>query len=201
MAHFAFLDSIWFGEGFSPNYPPDQWLVEMSGIPFGIHAEQLTSPNLWRGMVFAEGARPAPDLWKAWDSLGLVDDGVVLVGWWEPRPLVTVTEHGGNSSQPVVFASVYWRAETNHNNEEGDRTSKKPRAVVAVASWANTGNTTCTLNVDWKRLGLSASSATITASSITNFQGDLTVPASQPTIEVPAAKGWLLAIDGPALNA
>ena len=58
MAHFAFLDSIWFGEGFSPNYPPDQWFVEMSGIPFGIHAEQLTSPNLWKGMVFAEGARP-----------------------------------------------------------------------------------------------------------------------------------------------
>jgi hypothetical protein len=41
MAHFAFLDSIWFGEGFSPSYPPDQWFVEMSGIPFGIHAEQV----------------------------------------------------------------------------------------------------------------------------------------------------------------
>ena len=83
----------------------------MSGIPFGIHAEQLTAPNLWRGMVFAEGtvgchpacrvitavlfskavpllavfsaagARPAPELWKAWDSLGLVDTGVQLVGW------------------------------------------------------------------------------------------------------------------------
>ena len=34
MAHFAFLDSLWFGEGFSANYPPDQWLVEMSGIPY-----------------------------------------------------------------------------------------------------------------------------------------------------------------------
>ena len=56
--------------GFSPDYSPDQWFVEMSGIPFGIHAEQLSSPNLWRGMVFAEGARPAPALWKAWDSLG-----------------------------------------------------------------------------------------------------------------------------------
>ena len=92
----------------------------MSGIPFGIHAEQLTSPNLWRGMVFAEGARPAPDLWKAWDSLGLVDEGVELVGWWEPRPLVTVTEHGGNSSHPVVYASVYWRSQENHNMQNDD---------------------------------------------------------------------------------
>ena len=81
----------------------------MSGIPFGIHAEQLTSPNLWRGMVFAEGARPAPELWKAWDSLGLVQDGVKLVGWWEATPLVTVTEHSSNSSSPLVFASVYLR--------------------------------------------------------------------------------------------
>lgn len=174
----------------------------MSGIPFGIHAEQLTAPNLWRGMVFAEGARPAPDLWKAWDSLGLVDDGVALVGWWEPTPLVTVTEHGGNSSQPAVFASVYLRSRAHQIKEGGDdSTAKKPRAVVAVASWANTGNITCTLNIDWARLGLSASSATITATSIKNFQGDLTVPASRPTIEVPAAKGWLLAIDGPARSA
>ena len=32
MAHFAFLDSIWFGEGFSPNYPPDQVRLSTSRI-------------------------------------------------------------------------------------------------------------------------------------------------------------------------
>jgi len=35
MAHFAFLDSLWFGEGFSPNSSPEYWLVEMSGLPIG----------------------------------------------------------------------------------------------------------------------------------------------------------------------
>jgi hypothetical protein len=64
------------GEGFSPDYAPDQWLVEMSGIPYGMHAEQLTRPNLWRGMVFAEGARPAPGLWVGWDEMGLTVEGV-----------------------------------------------------------------------------------------------------------------------------
>eukprot|EP01051_Picozoa_sp_SAG22_P029734 SAG22_NODE_11171_length_497_cov_0.899497_2_plen_133_part_01 len=132
----------------------------MSGIPFGIHAEQLSSPNLWRGMVFAEGARPAPELWKAWDSLGLVQDGVELVGWWEPAPLVTITEHAGNISSPVVFASVYLRkakdgmAVPEEQEEEG---VSMPRAVISVASWARSGTMTCTLNIDWAKLELSAS--------------------------------------------
>lgn len=90
MAHFAFLDSLWFGEGFSPDYPPAQWLVQMSGIPYGMHAEQLSAPNLWRGMVFAEGARPAPYLWAAWDSMGLTAEGVEIVGWWDSRVPVKV---------------------------------------------------------------------------------------------------------------
>lgn len=173
----------------------------MSGIPFGIHAEQLTAPNLWRGMVFAEGARPAAALWKAWDSLGLVDDAVKLVGWWEPKPLVTVTEHNSNSSAgPVVFASVYVRntAATSalaHNDWASSADKAMPKAVISVASWAAVGvNTTCTLNIDWSALGLSASTATITASPIEDFQGSLTVLASRPIVTVPGTKGWLLAV-------
>ena len=124
----------------------------MSGIPFGIHAEQLSAPNLWRGMVFAEGARPAPALWKAWDSLGLVEDGVKLVGWWDSAPLVTVTEHSSNSSTPLVFASVYLRTSPAATTAG----PAMPKAVIAVASWASTGTISCTLNIDWAKLGLSA---------------------------------------------
>jgi hypothetical protein len=198
--------------------------------------------------VFAEGARPAPELWKAWDSLGLVlaegasvikyksllnvlkdthdhswclarsykcnhlmadsprarlvEDGVELVGWWEPTPLVTVTEHGGaggggeNASGPVVFASVYLRQASAEKSNRGGKKAM-PRAVISVASWASAGNMTCTLDIDWAKLGLSAATATITASAIAGFQGDLSVSAAQPTIVVPAAKGWLLAVHGP----
>jgi hypothetical protein len=133
-----------------------------------------------------------------------VQDGVTLVGWWEPAPLVTITEHGGNSSSPVIFASVYLRSNTSSTrtggmagrNQELAPTTM-PRAVIALASWASSGNTSCTLNIDWAKLGLSASTATITAPAITGFQGNLTVDATNPTVEVGAGFGWLLAVSGP----
>jgi len=40
--------------------------------------------------------------------------------------------------------------------------------------------------------------ATITASAISGFQGNLTVLATNPRVDVPAAQGWLLAVHGPS---
>lgn len=72
-----------------------------------------------------------------------------------------------------------------------------PRAVISIASWAAAGvNTTCTLNINWAKLGLSAASATITAAPISGFQDSLTVQASKPTVVVQGTKGWLLAVHG-----
>lgn len=176
MAHFPYLDSLWFGEGFSANYPPDQWLVEMSGIPYGMHAEQLSGPNLWRGMVFAEGARPAPYLWKAWDSMGLTTTGLELIGWWDPRCPVTV--HG----DAEVYASVYTRP------------GKGCGCVVAVASWSSAAMANVTLVIDWTFLGLTAAGSVITAPNITDFQSAASLPTTNPTLKVPKAQGWLLEI-------
>ena len=49
-----YFDRIWLGEGSSYNdTPPDFWLVEMSGIPFGVMGEMLQdSGNPWLGMVY-----------------------------------------------------------------------------------------------------------------------------------------------------
>ena len=69
--------------------------------------------------------------------------------------------------------------------------------MIAVASWHSTGTASCTLHIDWSKIGLAARTATITASAISGFQGNLTVDATRPTIEVGAAKGWLLAVSGP----
>jgi hypothetical protein len=171
MAHFAFIDSLWFGEGFSSDYPPDQWLVEMSGIPFGLHAEQLSHPNLWRGMVFAEGARPAGDLWAAWDSLELTLDGTQLIGWWDAAV-------PARSDDADVLVSVYLRP-----GGQG--------CVLAIASWA-ADSTEVNLAIDWEALGLDAASVSITAPAIKNFQSAATVSAQQPTVTVAPSKGWLL---------
>jgi hypothetical protein len=73
-------------------------------------------------------------------------------------------------------------------------------AVISVASWANDvegAPLSCTLNIAWAKLGLTAATATITASAIDGFQGNLTVSATKPTLEIPATKGWLLAVHGP----
>ena len=36
MEHFPYIDRLWFGEYFDYDAPPDYWLTEVSGIPFGI---------------------------------------------------------------------------------------------------------------------------------------------------------------------
>ncbi len=35
LEHFPYIERLWFGEYFDYNSPPDYWLIEMSGIPFG----------------------------------------------------------------------------------------------------------------------------------------------------------------------
>ena len=41
MEHLPYIDRIWIGEGRDYNTPPDYWLVEISGIPFGVMGEML----------------------------------------------------------------------------------------------------------------------------------------------------------------
>ena len=50
MEHFPYIDRLWFGEYFDYDAPPDYWLVEISGIPFGLMGEMLQDGgNPWRG--------------------------------------------------------------------------------------------------------------------------------------------------------
>ena len=175
----AFLDSLWFGEAFDPNGPPDYWLVEMSGIPYGIHNDQLAHPNFYRGMLFAMSARPGPNnfplippIWKAWDTLQMTADGVQLLGFWDNAVPVT-------TGREDVLASVYMRP------DDG--------AVVALASWAN-ANVTCTLHIDWKMLGLDAGHANISAPYISGFQESRVLLASNPVLTVAPGQGWILDI-------
>ena len=70
-----YFDRIWLGEGFRYNeISPENWLVEVSGLPFGLMGEMLKhGGNPWRGMLFGETTRlgwygdPRP-IWKLWDA-------------------------------------------------------------------------------------------------------------------------------------
>jgi hypothetical protein len=175
LEHFPFIDRLWFGEYFDYNAPPDFWLTEMSGIPFGLMGEMLQDGgNPWRGMVFGMTNRlpwagdPRP-LWKFWDENRIQQ--TEMLGYWVPQNPV-------KTGRDDVLATVY----------QGGH-----RAIVAVGSWA-AGDVTLNLTIDWKALGIDPSRARITAPAIPNFQNE-THFAPEETIPVTAGKGWLLVVD------
>ncbi|HVP91182.1 MAG TPA: glycoside hydrolase domain-containing protein, partial [Terriglobales bacterium] len=180
LEHFPYLDRLWFGEYFDYNGSrPDYWLVEMSGIPFGLMGEMLQDGgNPWRGAVFGMTSRlpwsgdPRP-VWKAWDDFGIVSSE--MVGWWvEGNPVRT-----GNADVP---ATVYVRRA--HGT--------KPRALIALASWAP-GPVDLRLEVDWKALGIEPKGATFRAPAVEGFQPAAAFRPGDP-IRVEPGKGWMLVV-------
>jgi Glycoside hydrolase 123, N-terminal domain len=174
LEHFPYIDRLWFGEYFDYHQPPDYWLTEVSGIPFGLMGEMLQDGgNPWRGMLFGMTNRlpwagdPRP-LWKAWDDFGMV--GSRMMGYWVPNAPV-------KTDRPDVLATSYVRPD---------------RVLVSLGSWA-TGDVTVRLDVNWSALGMDPARATITAPAIDTFQDAATFAPGDP-IPVPAGKGWLLVI-------
>ena len=175
LEHFPYIDRLWFGEYFDYNSSPDYWLVEMSGIPFGLMGEMLQDGgNPWRGMVFGMTDRlpysgdPRP-LWRFWDEFGL--QNTRMIGYWVPNTPV-------RTGRPDVLATVY---------KCGNR------ALVALASWAP-GPVDVKLAIDWKGLGISPDHARIGAPAIDKFQDAAKFTPSQ-SIHVLPGKGWLLVLD------
>ena len=175
MEHLPYVDSIWFGEGFDYNETPDYWLVEISGIPFGVMGEMLQDGgNPWRGMVYGMTTRypysgdPRP-LWKLWDAFRIQDSR--MIGYWDKTcPVKT----GRND----VLATVY---------------QKKDALLVAVASWTKEP-VSINLAIDWKALGLRAEECTMNAPAVEGFQtaADFAVGDA---ISIAPGKGLLLVID------
>lgn len=172
LEHFPYLDRLWFGEYFDYNAPPEFWLVEVSGIPFGLMGEMLQDGgNPWRGMLYGMTSRlpwagnPAP-IWKLWDDFGIQKTG--MIGFWvEDRPI-----RSGRADIPVT---TYLG---------------KDRALIALASWADE-EAAVELSYDWKALGIDGGSALLTAPAVPDFQ-----PAAEfrpgDRIPVPPGRGWLL---------
>lgn len=174
LEHFPFIDRLWFGEYFNYNNSPDFWLIETSGIPYGLMGEMLQDGgNPWRGMVYGMTARapwsgnPA-SLWKFWDKFGIQD--AEMIGYWDASCPVAV-----NSEK--AKATVY---------------QKKGEALVALANWEPT-DLQVTLRIDWEKLGINQETATITADAIESYQPQLTFKPDEP-ITLPGGKGFLLIV-------
>jgi hypothetical protein len=174
LEHFPYINRLWFGEYFDYNSSPDFWLIELSGIPFGIMGEMLQDGgNPWRGMIYGMTSRLpwAGDpraLWKVWDDFGIQDSR--MVGYWSPSCPV-------KTDNPDVLATTYVR---------------KDGVLIAIASWAQ-DSVLCNLNIDWDTLGMDPENVELRAPFIKDFQGKTTFKPSD-TIPVDHGKGWLLVL-------
>ena len=177
MEHFPYINRLWFGEYFDyEKNSPDFFLTEVSGIPFGLMSEMLEGGgNPWRGMIYgmtnrmpwSDNADPRP-IWKVWDYFGM--KGSQMVGYWsENCPIKTNNDR--------VLATVY---------------KQKGSALISIASWAE-NNVDVQLIIDWEKLGIDPSKATIVAPSINNFQPARSFKLNEK-IPVEKNKGWLIII-------
>lgn len=172
MEQLPYVDRLWLGEYFDyEGTDPDYWLVEMSGIPFGLMGEMLEGGgNPWRGMVFGmTGRAPRVDngpIWDFWARTGM--EHARMTGFWDPNVAV-------KTSHPDVPATV-WEIEG--------------KAVLALASWA--GETVdVQLNFDAGSAHLASAGAE--APAIEGFQTAARYEAGQ-TITIEPNRGLLLTI-------
>ena len=176
--YFPYVDKLWFGESFKyDEMPPENWLVETSGIPFGLMGDMLQGGgNRWRGMVYGMTLRlpwvtesipcdPRP-VWKVWDEFGI--ENSEMKGYWDKDcPVRTDRED--------VKATIYM---------------KDNSALVAAASWAGE-QVNFRLLIDWKLLGMDKANTILYAPYIKDFQEERTFSADE-AIPVEPKKGWLI---------
>ena len=172
LEHFPYLDRLWFGEYFNYDFPPEFWLVEVSGIPYGLMGEMLEGGgNPGRGMLYGmTGRSPRVDngpLWKLWDSFGMQNSE--MIGYWvKDNPVKTGSEK--------TLATVY--------SHMGDK------ALISLATWEDT-DAKVKLSIDWAKLGLDPSKVTLHAPAIENFQQETTWKPGDEIV-VPKGKGLLI---------
>ena len=178
--YFPYVDKVWFGESFMyDEMSPANWLVEVSGIPFGLMGDMLHGGgNKWLGMQYGmtvrqpwvtEGVSCDPRyIWQLWDDFGIMD--AKMIGFWEEKPAVT-------SSDKEVKVTAYvneGKTLLSLGNYSGDKKQVK-------------------LTIDWKQLGLNPSSVRMVAPAITDFQEAREFTPDE-SIPVDPKRGWLIII-------
>ncbi|MCD4736463.1 MAG: DUF6067 family protein, partial [Bacteroidales bacterium] len=175
MEHFPYINRLWFGEYFDKNMPPDFWLIEMSGIPFGLMGEMLQDGgNQYRGLLYGITSR-APcsgdprNIWNLWDHFEMT--GTEMHGYWSEECEVST----GYTSIP---ATVY---------------RGKERTMIVIASW-NSEPRNVWLRVNWEVIGLESRETLFHAPAIENFQEEQ-IYNSWETIPVEPGKGIVLFLE------
>ena len=175
MDSFPFVDRLWLGEGHHYDGPPEQTLVAVSGIPFGLMGEMLQDGgNPWLGLTFGMtgrlgwGGNPQP-VWKLWDDFGAA--GSDFTGWWDSASPV-------KASAPECRATI-WRREG--------------KTLIAVGNFGDQPVRT-TLAVDFAALGLDPKKAHLYAPEMKGFQPELLF-ASDAAISIAPKRGFAFILD------
>jgi len=176
-----YFDLIWVGEGRDYNRAPDHWLVEVSGIPFGLSGQMLQGGgNPWRGMVYGITARagrkenPPSDLWKFWDKHQVGNKE--MIGYWEKDNPVTCYN-------PMIKATMY----------KGDEES-----LIAIANFYTfplwgIDNQPVTIEVDFTELGYDPANCDISIPEIPDYQKENSSVTLNNMI-IPGGKGYIILI-------
>ncbi len=170
-----YLDRLWFGEYFDYAAPDDYWLVEVSGLPYGLTGEMLEGGgHPYRGMLYAmtsrlgfPGAEPRP-IWDLWDRAETAS--AKMRGYWSANPVVA-------TGRQDVLATAYV-------------TSR--RTLVALASWSQEDQDIA-LDVDWS--GLGGHSHQLSLPEVSGLQEGAEVTGAN--VRVPAGKGAFVVLGQP----
>ncbi len=179
--YFPYVDKLWFGESFMYDEMPwENWLVEVSGIPFGHMGDMLHGGgNPWLGMVFGmttrlpwstEGVTCNPvAIWKIWDEFGIED--ARMKGFWDTDPPVKTTH-------PHIKATAYLHDE---------------KVLISLGNFSDKPGEVL-LQIDWNQLGFGPEHVRLTAPEIENFQKATSFSITD-AISLDARKGWLLYLE------
>ncbi|MBP6715674.1 MAG: hypothetical protein KA205_02355 [Acidobacteria bacterium] len=172
MEHFPYISRLWFGEYFDYNAPPDFFMAEVSGIPFGLMGEMLQDGgHPYRGLVYGMTARvygktdPRP-VWKMMNDFGIATSR--MRGYWlQDAPVTT--------GRDDMRATTYLRP---------------GKALVAIGSWSDTDQT-ISLTMNLKAMGFTGK-VRVYAPAVEGLQTAHEVnPAA---VVVPAKQGIFLRI-------
>ncbi len=177
---FPYVDKLWFGESFQYNdMPPENWLVEVSGIPFGLMGDMLQGGgNRWLGMLFGMTVRlpwftaevmsdPRP-VWRFWDQYNIAAS--TMIGFWDAGcPIQT--------DDPEVKVTVY---------------DHQDHLIIALGNFSQLTKHVVLIDRPTSRLHLAGKQ--LIAPAIQDFQ-DPAVFSSGEKIKVGPKKGWLLILE------
>jgi hypothetical protein len=171
-----YIDHLWVGEARDYNRSSDYWLIEVSGVPFGLSSQMLNKGgNPWRGMVFGITnrlgwfkAKTPEHIWKFWDDYHI--ERKQMIGFW-------------NDDIPV---------KTDNKKTEATLYKGKDEVIIALANWTSEPQK-CKLNINWKALGLNPNQITAEIPAITDFQEERKINLDKE-IDLEGEKGFLIVI-------